>query len=489
MDGCPIAHASRQGEAHDRPAAPLRIADLPGPRGWPWIGNALQLETNAIHRTLEAWRDRFGDRYRFRVGGRTFVVISDPDAIRSVLRDRPDGFQRSQRLVEVFSEMGPAGLFASNGEAWRAQRSLVMRAFDPAHLRSYFPMMGQVTGRLLARWQGAAARRQEIDLVADLTRFTVDVVASLALGMDINTIEGRGPIVQEHLDAMFPTVQRRLLALFPYWRYFRLPSDRAFDRHARELDRIVTALITQARRRLADEPVRREHPANLIESLVCARDREGSRFSDRDVAGNVLTILLAGEDTTAHSLAWMIRLLAREPGAWQRAREEVVGAVGEAPFPHTYSQIEQLEYLGACAHETMRLKPVAPVQGHQAVQPTVLDGVEIPAGTIVMCLVRPAAVDERRWPDARRFVPERWLQQVGDEVPDASIRRVSVPFGSGPRICPGRQLALLEIRMAAAMLLRNFRVEELDPPRDRDREHLAFTMRPRSLRVRLSPLN
>lgn len=492
MNRCPVARASASHEAPARPTAPLRIEDLPGPRGWPWIGNALQLESNATHRTLEAWQARYGDRYRFRVGSRTFVVISDPDAIRTVLRDRPEGFQRSKHLVDVFSEMGPLGLFASNGDAWVAQRSLVMRAFDPAHLRGYFPTMVQVTGRLLERWRRAAARREEIDLLADLTRYTVDVVAGLALGTDINTIEECGPTVQAHLDVVSPTVQRRLFALFPYWRYLKFPADHAFDRHARELDRMVTGLIAEARQRLADEPDRREHPTNLIESLVCARDHEGSRFTDRDVAGNVLTILLAGEDTTAHSLAWMVRLLAREPGAWQRAHEEVKQVVGDASFPSAYAQIERLGYLDACAHETMRLKPVAPVQGHQAVQPTVVDGIEIPAGTVVMCLVRPAAVDVHRWPDAARFAPERWLQDAAHEanaVQGASIRRISVPFGGGPRICPGRQLALLEIRMAAAMLLRNFRVEELDAPRECDGEHFAFTMRPRSLRVRLVPLN
>ncbi|MFT3812624.1 MAG: cytochrome P450 [Acidovorax sp.] len=485
MNRCPVDHDAATLSASAKAPAPVSIAQLPGPRGWPVLGSRLQLDGAAMHRTLEAWCARYGDRYRFRVGARTIVVFSDPEAIRDMLRDRPDGFQRSQRLVDVLAEMGPTGLFAANGATWRAQRPLVMAALDPAHLRHFFPTLAQVTQRLLARWQRAARSGEDLDLPAELTRYTVDVVASLALGADINTIEDQGPAVQQHLNAVFSTAHRRLFASFSYWRWLKLPADRAFDRHAAELGRLVRELIAAARQRLADDPQRRERPPNLIEALVCARDQDGGPLTDEDVAGNVLTMLVAGEDTTAHTLAWMLRLLGQEPEAWRRAREEVQQVAGAAPFPQDYAQAEQLPYLTACAHEAMRLKPVAPLLGLQAVRATVVGGVRIPAGGIAMGLLRPAAVDEARWPQAGRFLPERWLEGGAAHAQAHSTQRVAMPFGAGPRICPGRMLALLEIRMAAAMLLKNFRIEELTPPAERGRELLAVTMRPAAMRVRL----
>src|SRR5207344_860232 len=115
-----------------------------------------------------------------------------------------------------------------------------------------------------------------------------------------------------------------------------------------------------ARARIDANPRLREEPDNLIEAMVVARDREGSGLTDQDVAGNVLTMLLAGEDTTANTLAWMIYLLSRHPAHLARARDEVRARLGSAPLP-TREQLDALPYVEACMNETMRVKPVAPL--------------------------------------------------------------------------------------------------------------------------------
>src|SRR5207247_852084 len=146
-----------------------------------------------------------------------------------------------------------------------------------------------------------------------------------------------------------------------YWRYFRLPADRALGQHLAELHRAVDGFITTARRRMEAEPSLRAHPKNLIEAMIAARDTHGSGVDDTDVAGNVLTMLLAGEDTTANTLAWMIYLLARNPQALARAREEVRAVLGSEPLPSQYEQLAKLPFVEACTNETMRLRPVAPL--------------------------------------------------------------------------------------------------------------------------------
>src|SRR5207247_2922045 len=155
-----------------------------------------------------------------------------------------------------------------------------------------------------------------------------------------------------------------------YWRYLRLPADRALGQHLAELHRAVDGFITTARKRMDAEPSRRAHPRNLIEAMIAARDTDGSGVDDTDVAGNVLTMLLAGEDTTANTLAWMIYLLARHPQALQRAQREVRELAPDvAAF--TPELMASLDYLESCAHETMRLKPVAPFQVLVALRDTV----------------------------------------------------------------------------------------------------------------------
>jgi cytochrome P450 len=203
------------------------------------------------------------------------------------------------------------------------------------------------------------------------------------------------------------------------------------------------------------------------------------------VAGNVLGMLLAGEDTTANSIAWMIHLLWRHPAALARATDEVRRVTGRFDAP-TLDQIAQLDYLEACAHETMRLKPVAPILPLQALRDVTLGDVRVPAGTVVISLMRRDSVSESHLLNAQAFEPERWLADGGPAAQASAARRTSMPFGAGPRICPGRYLALLEMKVAMAVLLARFDIESVDTPDGQEaRERMSFTMTPVGLRMRL----
>ncbi len=340
----------------------------------------------------------------------------------------------------------------------------------------------KVTERFAGRWQRAADAGTPIDLQADLMRYTVDVTAGLAFGTDINTIESDEEVIQSHLDKILPALFKRLLAPFPHWKFVKLPRDRALDQHLDALRVAVDGFIATAKQRLVQLPGLRERPTNLIEAMLVSREREGSAITDEDVSGNVLTMLLAGEDTTANTLAWMIWLLHANPVAVQRLADEVRGVLGEATVPANTEQLAHLEYLEACAHETMRLKPVAPLNIQQAIRDTVVAGVELPAGTLVMCLMRPAAVDAHHFDDPTAFRPERWLAGLSA----SSSKRVAMPFGAGPRICPGRYLALAEMKMVIAMLFACFDIDSVSAPGGGEaRERIALTMSPVDLRLKL----
>jgi len=469
--------------------ATRRIRDLPGPRGLPIVGNLFQLDIASLHRTVEDWHRQYGDYYRFRNARAEMMVVADPEAIGALLRDRPDGFQRTSRMSSIADSMGFHGVFSANGERWRRQRPMVMAGLDPAHVKSYFPALVRVTERFARRWQRAADSQATIELQTDLMRYTVDVTAGLAFGADINTIESDDDVIQQHLDKVLPALFRRLMAPFPYWRYFKLPQDRALGRHLEALHHAVDGFISGARQRMQEEPARRAEPTNLIEAMLAARDTEGSGVDDGDVAGNVLTMLLAGEDTTANTLAWMIWLLGRNPAALERARSEVLSVLGDARLPSRYEQLGALPYVEACANETMRLKPVAPIIILEAIRDTVVAGIEVPARQLVMCLMRPPAVNEKYFPDAQSFDPARWLESHGGNAARSasSAKRVAMPFGAGPRLCPGRYLAMLEMKMVMAMLLAGFELESVGTADGAEpRERMAFTMQPVGLRMRLS---
>ena len=468
------------------PLAERRIRDLPGPPGLPLLGNLLQLDSTRLHLVAERWSRTYGEFFRFRIGNREFLAIANPEAIAAVLRDRPDGFQRSSKLNATARQMGFGGLFSSNGEQWRRQRPMVMAGFDPAHIKTYFPSLVRVTRRFAGRWRRAAQAGAAIDLQPDLMRYTVDVTAGLAFGADINTIESDEDVIQRHLDKVLPALFRRVMSPLPAW--LPLPGERGLGVHLATLHRAVQDFIAQARARLERDPSLRGRPTNLIEAMIVARDTAGSGLEDSDVAGNVLTMLLAGEDTTANTLAWMIWLLSCNPQALARASDEARAVVGAAGLPERYEQLAALPFVEACANETMRLKPVAPLIVAQAVRDSVVAGIEIPRGQLVMCLMRPGALDERHFPRAGQFDPGRWLSDPAGLRAAASAKRVAMPFGAGPRLCPGRYLAVMEMKMVIAMLLGSFDIESVAAPGGGEpREHLALTMSPVGLKLKLKP--
>jgi cytochrome P450 len=247
----------------------------------------------------------------------------------------------------------------------------------------------------------------------------------------------------------------------------------------------VHDFVRQARARLSADPSLRERPNNLLEAMVVAADEEGSGIDDTQVAGNVLTMLLAGEDTTANTLAWMIHLLWSHPSSLARVRDEVRVVIPAGELP-TMEQLDRMAYLEACAHETMRLKPVAPFMGLQPLRDTVIGDVQVPKGTLVLNLMRFDGVSEANVRNASGFAPERWLDERDAQQDAGRLKRLSIPFGAGPRICPGRYLALLEIKLAMATLLNHFDVLGVGTTDGGPvRERMSFTMTPVGLRMRV----
>jgi cytochrome P450 len=420
-----------------------------------------------------------------RLGRHDHLVIADHALLGAVMRERPEGFRRSPYTSKIGAEMGlPQGLFSAEGDEWRRQRRMVMASFAPGHVRAYFPSLVKVTLRLQGRWRKAARAGRDIPLQADLMRFTVDAIAGLAFGKDINTLEAGEDVIQQHLDKVLPAIFRRVLSVLPTWRWFKRQADRELAHSVAVINATILEFVRQARQRLHDEPSLREGPRNLLEAMIASADEPLSGLGDAQVAGNVLTMLLAGEDTTANTLAWMIHLLQRHPAVLRRVQDEVRQL---APDPTVYSheQMGQLVFLEACASETMRLKPVAPFIALMALRDTVVGDVAVPQGAQVWGVLRHDSVSEQYFDNPSAFDPQRWLHEAQPPL-SAAAKRAAMPFGSGPRMCPGRYLALLEMKLAMATLLSSFDIEAVDTPDGLPaQERMAFTMNPVGLRMRL----
>lgn len=462
------------------------IATLPGPRGLPLLGSALQLHPRTIHRTMEAWCRRYGPMFRVRLGPREAVVLADPEAIGAVLRDRPDGFRRPAVTADVTRELGGLpGLTLAEGDDWRRQRRMVMQAFAPGFVKAYLPRLAQVGTRLAARWQLAAAAGQPIPLSADLKRYAVDVVAGLAFGADVDTVNAGQDELQGQIDTVLAGVARRSLAPLPYWRWLPLPAERRLAASVTVLQAAIDGFVARGRAALVADPALRAQPANLLQALLAAADEPGSGLGDAEVAGDVATMLMAGEDTTASALCWLAWLLARHPQALRRATDEVRATVPDLASI-TPAQADALTYVEACALEAMRLKPPVPFIPLQALRATAVRGVTLPAGTLLWCVLRHASVDDALLTQAAQFQPKRWLPGGDATVPAA--RQTILPFGAGARTCPGRYLALLEMKVALVALLGQFELDSVAAAGGAEpAEVLGFVMAPAPLTMTLRP--
>ncbi len=368
------AGSERTMKTHTRATAKKRLEDLPAPLALPLLGNLHQLDPKQLHAQLETWCQELGSTYTVKLGPKRILVTSDVEMALTALKDRPGRFRRLSSIEPVSKEMGLNGVFSVEGEAWRPQRDLVMRAMAPQQLEGFFPTLQLISERLRQRWQRSADAGTDTDVLQDLTRFTVDTTATLVFGKDVNTLESGEDAIQRHLGVIFPVFGYRINAVLPYWRYFKLPRDHQLDRSLK-----------------------------AVRSFV----------------------------------------------------EEMIGH----------------------AREHMRRAPA---------EKTELAGLEIPKGTAVFLLTRPASLDDNNYRDAKAFTPERWTGPR-DSTREGHNTKAFLHFGAGPRFCPGRYLASLEMKMVLATLSRNFSIEYAEDP-DITKEVFAFAMMPNRLRLRLSAI-
>jgi hypothetical protein len=211
---------SASSDAEDVPSlTPRSFEDLPGPRPWPLVGSAFQVQFEQIHLDFERWAHMYGPIYKVQLGARKMLVISDHELINAVMKDRPEGFSRPEGLRAIVREMGiEHGLFTAEGQQWHAQRRMVMSAFSPSHVRAYFPLLRDVAQRLKGRWDKAVQAGQPIDLQADLMRFTVDAIAGLAFGAESTRSNPMTTSFSTTSTRSSPPCYRRVNSR-PYWRW------------------------------------------------------------------------------------------------------------------------------------------------------------------------------------------------------------------------------------------------------------------------------
>jgi cytochrome P450 len=437
----------------------MSAAPVPaGPKGAPLLGHMLAFRRDPLGFLLRTARDYPGDVVRFRQGPRDVYLVKHPDLVKDVLVTRQHDFSKSRALQWAKLFLGE-GLLTSEGEFHTRQRRLAQPAFHRQRIGGYGADMVRRAVEARERWTAGDV----LDLDVEMMRLTLAIVSRSLFGTDVAVAAGE---IREDLSTIISLFPRFSLPLFGLIQKLPLPSNARFDRAVGRLDGIVHRLIAERR---ADGRDR----GDLLSMLLLAQDEEGDGggMSDRQLRDEVVTLLLAGHETTSNALTWTWYLLSQNPGVEARWREEMRTVLDGRP--PAFEDLPALKYTEMVLAESMRLFPPAWGIGRRALRDVTVGGFEIAAGAILALSPYVVHRDERFWPDPLRFDPERFAPEARAARP----RFAYFPFGAGARSCIGEPFAWMEGILLLATIGQRFRLRLV--PGHRVEPKALMTLRPR----------
>jgi cytochrome P450 len=374
----------------------------------------------------------------FRLGREHAYLLGTPELIRELLGSHGRVTAKGRGLEQARMVLGQ-GLLTSEGELHRRQRRLIQPAFHESRIRRYAEQMSAAAELAGGGWRDGEIR----DVAAEMAALTLGIVGRTLFDADL---AGDSARVAGALTAFLGGSQRAMLPGGPLLNRLPLPSTRRLSAAGAELDAVVYRLI--AEHRAAGDR------GDVLSMLLAARDDDGSAMPDRQVRDEVLTLMLAGHETTANALAWAWLLLDRHPAAAARLHTEV----NALPGPPAYGDLGRLPWAHAVIAETMRLYPPAWVVGRRLLADISLAGWTVPARSICVASQWITHRDPRWWPDPLAYQPDRWLDGAGQyrETAPGQPRGAYFPFGLGRRVCIGESFAWTEAVLVLATLARRW---------------------------------
>jgi cytochrome P450 len=411
---------------------------------------------------LTSLRDRYGPLVLVPLGPRTMYLLSDPEAIGDVLIASAPRFDSDILGNAAANGSGQAplarllgrGLLTSIGQQHRKQRKLLQPLFHRQRVAGYVDAFGDIAEQRVAGWTDGA----QLDMLAEMIELTMAVVTRTIFDVSLDSEVSyavRTALPRNDGPLRWTLVPGgELLSRLP------LPSNRQFLRGRNRLYTVVHQLIAERRSNGATG-------TDLLSMLIQARDQDtGEPMDDEQVRDEVLTLLMAGHDTTANSLAWALHLLATNPAMAEQLYIEVDQVLnGRLP---TFADMPALPWTRAVFAEALRIYPPVWMVARRALAEHTVLGRHVPANATVAMSPWVVHRDPRWWPDPERFAPQRWV----DRFPDGSTDNLTAtaqspdrprfsyfPFGGGPRQCIGNEFAQLEGAVVLATLARDWRVE------------------------------
>lgn len=384
--------------------------------------------------------DRHGDLVSMRMLGEEWLLVSHPEHIETLVVKHARVMGRDA-FTTVLQRVLGLGLLTSDGELWKRQRKLMAQAFTPRRIHEYAGAMVRVTDAEIAGWRDG----DRVDLHAEMSRVTMAIAADVLFGASVAPRDV--DVVREALEVITEFLGQSPEAVFGVPEWVPTPRNRRVARAVGAIDALVYDII---RRRRGGE-----QRDDLLGTLLAAQDDEGLRMSDQQLRDEVITLFLAGHETTALALTYTFYLLSKHPDVERRLFAEIDSVLrGRLP---SAEDVPALPYLDRVLKESMRLFPPAWTIGRAALEDVDLRGHRIAKGTQILISQWVVHRDPRWFPNPEGFDPDRWLPERSAGLP----RYAYFPFGGGPRVCIGNHFAMMEAALALATVVQRHRIELL----------------------------
>ncbi|MEU4464997.1 cytochrome P450 [Streptomyces sp. NPDC024017] len=418
---------------------PRRAARAPGPTGVPLLGSLGPWRRNTAEFLLGLQRDH-GETVRMRLGPMTVHQITGPEAVQQVLVKNHGNYVRGP-LYEQFSVVMGKGLLTSDGDFWRGHRRAVQPAFQKNAIRDIVPNIVTATNEMLDAWEAKAARDEPVDLMTEMLRLTLITLSRSLFAYDI---EPSSRVLKHIVDDVVEVMFRRGTPseMLPSW----LPTDRKHK--ISRIHRVFDKIVADVRQNYA-----RTGEGSLISLMEQAEDPvTGEPWTDQELRDELLTIYLAGHETTAVSLCWTLLSIANHPPVQEELDAEIAQVLG-GDLPDKQNT-DALTYTRMVVDESLRMHPPIWIFPRAAVGPDSLGGYDIEAGSSILLSPLVSHHNPRHWDNPLAFDPYRFTAKAVKERP----RMAYFPFGAGPRQCIGNTMALLELRTIVTMINQRFRL-------------------------------
>ncbi len=413
-----------------------RLPYPPGPKGNLLLGVMPEFNRDTL-RFIERAKD-YGDVVRMRFFYLTVHFIYNPNDIEYVLSTNAKNFIKSRSLrTPFFRKLVGRGLLTSEGDVWKRQRRLAQPAFHRQRISAYGDVMVEYTRRMISGWTAGDVR----DIHRDMMRLALEIVVKTLFNANVSGDADKVGDVLSRLVKPFASQ-----ATLKWIADNRLPTQthRSFGKDVNEIDAIVYRIINERRTSRTDQ-------GDLLSMLLAAHDEDGSQMTDHQLRDEVMTLFLAGHETTALTLSWAWYLMAAHPEVEQKFHEELDRILG-GRLP-TADDLPRLKYAEMIAKESMRLYPPAYGLGREALENCEIGGFRIPRGSQVFMFQWVTQRDPRFFPNPNEFQPERWTEEFVNTLPKYAY----FPFGGGPRICIGNYFAMMEVVLLMATIGQRFR--------------------------------